>query len=162
MLGRVAFANFQRTADRRTWGNTAEKQAWLRTQNANLREFFPGYGREIVGLPATADLNTQLDELYRWRHEPRLNDSAAGQALADYLRTRDYIVRRWQSEFGATETGWRTGVNGALYRRQLKFKGEQLSGQVPDFLPLYNQILARELQEPEAGQQPIQLAGVTF
>ncbi len=164
MLGRVAYANFQRQADRRI-GDTAQRQQWLRQQHAQLRQFFPGYGRTIPGLPATADLNTQIDELKRWEGEPRLASTDAGQGLAIYLQARERIVRRWQWQFGKTETGWRTGVNGALYRRQLRSLGERLSdpnGDYPGFLPLYNQILSRELAEPEAGQKPITLAGVDF
>jgi hypothetical protein len=162
MLGRLAYANFQRTADRRYQNNPTMGDQWLRQQRFNLMQFYPGYGREVTGLPASSDINTQINELYRWEQNEVLANSSVGRSLQEYLRARDNVARQWMMNYGTSDTGWRTGTNGVLYRASLKQLGESLSRENPDFQPLYTQILLRELQEPEAGQTPVELAGVQF
>ena len=162
MLGKVAYANFQRAADQR-FRDADQKQQWLRQQQASLMSYFPGFGREIPGLPATADINTQIQELYRWSLEPALAESSVGGSLATYLTMRDSVIQRTKLIYGyKTDTGFRTGVNAAVYRAQLRQLGMKLSEENPDFVPVFSQILLRELQEPEAGQSPVNLAGVEF
>jgi hypothetical protein len=162
MLGRVAYANFQRSADRR-FQDTNVRQQWLRQQQASLMAYFPGFGRAIPGLPATHDLNSQIQELYRWEQDDRLGQSSVGTTLRTYLDTRDNVVRRTMAINGyKTDTGWRTGKNAVVYRAQLRALGQKLSKENPDFVPIYTQILLRELQEPEAGQASVELAGVSF
>jgi len=165
-VGRVAYSNFQRQADRR-FQDAGQRTVWLQNTNSALRELFPGYGENIVGLPAKPSLGDsrtgQLGELYRWAGEERLAKSEVGQLLDTYLKRRNAVVRLTQQEYGyTTETGFRTGVKAAINRRQLRELGQRLAAENAAFIPLWQQILSRELEEPEATMQPVNLGGVTF
>jgi hypothetical protein len=165
-LGRVAYSNFQRQADRR-FEDAGQRTVWLQNTHSSLQELFPGYGQNIVGMPAKPSLGNsrtgQIGELYRWANDPRLAESDAGIALGKYLMRRDAVIRLTQSEYGyTTETGWRTGVRAVMNRRQLRSVGKTLAGEHPGFISLWQQILSRELEEPEATMQPVNLGGQTF
>jgi len=161
-LGRIAYNNMQRQADRR-YGSSPEGTAWLRGQYTALMETYPGYGQPITGMPAKPSLDVQVAELYRWRDEPRLTESPVGVTLEKYLRQRDAVIRRTMQDLGyQTEISFRSGKNAALYRAQLRGLGERLVSENPQFLALWEQILSRELDEPEATLGPVNLAGVEF
>ena len=124
---------------------------------------YPGYGRPIIGLPAKPSLDQQVAELYRWSEDERLSGSAVGQSLATYLAQRDLVIRRTQTSLGyQTDTGFRQGQQAAMYRKQLRNYGERLVNENPDFLSLWEQVLGRELDEPEDTLGPVNLAGVEF
>jgi hypothetical protein len=161
-VGRVGYANFQRQADIR-FQNEEQKVLWLRNAHSSLQVLFPGYGNPIAGTPTKPSLDQQIAELYRWNDEPRLSDTEPGQALLRYLATRDQVIRLTQTRLGYTsDVGFRTGKLSALYRRQLRATGASLIEQYPEFLALWQQVLARELEEPESTNAPVNLAGVRF
>ncbi len=161
-LGRIAYNNMQRVADRR-YSNSNEGTNWLRQQYTLLMEKYPGYGQPITGMPQKPSLDEQVDELYMWEAEPRLGDSVVGQSLAEYLVQRDRVVRRTMQDLGyQTEISFRSGKNASRYRAQLRAFGQHLVDENPDFLPLWEQILSRELDEPESTLGPVNLAGVEF
>ena len=161
-VGRISYANFQRQADRR-FDDQAQKTLWLRNAHSSLQVLFPGYGQPIVGLPARPGLDAQIDELYSWSGDERLDKSESGIALALYLRYRDQVINLTQTRLGYTsDTGFRTGKLSTMYRRQLRGQGMSLVEQYPEFLSLWQQILSRELEEPEATMSPVNIAGVGF
>jgi hypothetical protein len=161
-VGRVAYSNFQRQADLR-FDDAEQKTLWLRNAHSSLQVLFPGYGNPIAGTPTKPSLDQQIEELYRWENDIRLSDSEPGQALLKYLTLRDQIIRLTQTRLGYTsDVGFRSGKLAALYRRQLRATGASLIEQYPEFLALWQQILARELEEPESTNAPVNLAGVRF
>ena len=161
-LGRVGYANMQRQADRR-FDNAEQKTLWLRGAHSSLQVMFPGYGQPIAGLPERPGLDAEIAELQRWAEEPRLADTEAGKALVEYLAFRQNVVRLTLSKLGYTSpTGFRTGKLSAVYRMQLRARGQALVSEYPEFLSVWQQILSRELEEPQATLAPVNLAGVTF
>jgi len=161
-LGRIAYSNFQRGADRRFQDET-QKTLWLRNAHSGLSELFPGYGQTIPGLPAKPSLDMQIAELQAWANEPRLADSDTGKALTEYMNYRQSVIRLTQTTLGYTsDTGFRSGTRSAVYRRQLRARGQALVAQYPEFLSVWQQILSRELEEPEATLAPVNIAGVSF
>ena len=165
-LGRVSYTNFKRMADRR-FRDDPMGQVWLRNMHSGLRELFPGYGTANIGMPEKPSLGDervgQIGELYAWSGEQRLNGTDVGQALATYLRMRDYVVRESQFRYGySTSTGWRTGVKMSVHRRRLEMLGQSLAAKTPEFVPLWQQILSREIQAVEQTPPPVNLGGVSY
>ena len=122
------------------YGDTPEVQAHLREFRALLRDQLPGFDTYIPGVPDRPKLDVQLRELEAAIADDRF-DTPAKQILAEYFEIRQMMLDDLAVK-GVTLKATKTG---APHRELLFNFGAALSQQHPEFQPLWNRVLSREV-----------------
>lgn len=120
---------------------TDEDRAWLRDIESQIRREYPGFG-DRMGVAERADPETVMLELESAVQDDRILDTDAGKGLALYMRARQKIVDYAHDEGYA-------GINSAQAlagdREWLSGIGNDIAIEHPDFGPLWDQVLSREV-----------------
>ena len=106
---------------------------------------FPGYYEPNAGIPQRPDNEQLIRELYNWIDTPELFNTNAGQGLARYLRSRNVALAS-AAQLGISEGGFRSAKATRAHRYWLQQQGRYLATMYPEFGPLFDQILLREVE----------------
>jgi hypothetical protein len=157
LLGNIAYDVAKQKVEGRT---DRAANLWKRDMRLKLRLEYPGFDVDIRGMPQTADTATKIAELERWKDDPRLADSNAGQAVAVYLQLR----RRAELESynrGLSPDSWKGSQTMQPWRQWLRDSADALVEVFPEFGQLWFDIFRWELTEDES-PEVLALGGMTF
>jgi hypothetical protein len=159
LVGQVAYKHAKDAVGDRT---DTPARRWLRDTHIALMRDYPGFGlRDLPGVPGRATTEQQLLELDRWPDEPRLWDSNAGKGLQVYLEMRIQAQSR-AVESGYMPDSFRSAKSLKYVREWLRASAAEIMSQYPDFGQLWFDIFATELEDDEAEDEPLTLAGTSF
>ena len=79
--------------------------------------------RTIVGLPATVNVELQVEELNKWANEPKLSNTQVGQDLKRILSLFDVFSKKSFAE-GYSQDGWRSSRK---YIKERKFLRDEIA-----------------------------------
>ena len=156
ILGSIAWENFMLSSA------PGRKPYWLRSdeqastdktlKKMSLKGQYPGWGTNVAGVPQKPELDTVIQEFYRWKDNTVLSESEAGKGLALYLKARDNA--KLESErLGYSPNSFRS-VRGLVNIRQyLEDYAEYTIQQYPDFQYIWNSYLKNELLDTEKDEQ---------
>lgn len=141
---RVAAMKYRKAQESVGDAPTAVQKAWLREVREALVDDYPGYEPEKFELGRTEVAIRQLRSAV---NDPKVAKTDAGQALAAYMRARDKAVEAAQA---AGYAGFGRANAMAPVRAWLRDIADTLTEEHPDFLPLYDRVLEREMKDDEA------------
>lgn len=147
-LGRIAYERMRMAyIDPRTGRTRTDPVATLVLRNYRLQlaTEYPGFDSITPGLAEPIPTEQLISELYDWEREPRLAETQAGRAVMTYLSYRDWAIAQASAQ-GITERGFGTAQRTEYLRFMLSNIGRQLVEQYPQFGPVWEQVLSRELQ----------------
>lgn len=159
MLGSVAYERLRRRAVATGTRNRPEVAAYLRAIRYHYMEVYPGYGFENIGVVRQPDQRQFMVEFDRWRTDPKLSQTLAGQGLSRYLAARDRALALAAGEYKVSEEGFATAKATAVLREYLLDLGVNLTRRYPDFGVIFQRHYLWEVEAPEA-EAPAGLMGV--
>jgi hypothetical protein len=126
---------------------TDEQRAALREYQDQLMEEHPGYRPEgVAGIPERYSNEEQIEQLYRAVEIDAVADTPAGQALAEYLTLRDRVSEQARSITG-DPGAFRSRAAFASSREWLRSWAMDLTYRHPEFSPMWERVLSRELED---------------
>ena len=113
------FMEEKRITTLQTYDITDPYQNALRTKQLQLdrdiaRLKYPGFDSTVPGLPQTATLDMQFDEIQRWSNNPKMSATAVGRDVEVVLG----VIKRLEEEsvsMGLSKYGWKLGLAIFLY-----------------------------------------------
>ena len=147
LLGAVALDAYERKINI-IGNNTAPAKALRDAKKKQLEEQYWGYGQpSIVGSPAKPSIDMQIEQLIKMVDDPALAKFDTVQSAKKYLAIRQDIINSFVNA-GLSETIWKTSSKYAATRAALRNEALKLIEENPDFGPMFDTLLSREL-EPE-------------
>lgn len=147
LLGAVALDAFERKINI-IGDNSAPAKALRDAKKKQLEEQYWGYGQpSIVGSPAKPSIDMQIEQLIKMVDDPALAKFGTVQSAKKYLAIRQDIINSFVNA-GLSETIWKTSSKYAATRAALRNEALKLIEENPDFGPMFDTLLSREL-EPE-------------
>ncbi len=147
LLGAVALRQYEAEIGI-TNNNTVVARTLRNEKKKELQHRYWGYGQpEIVGEPAQPSIDMQIEQLERMVQDPLLKDNSVVITTKKYLDARQQIIDGFV-DAGLTETIWKTSSKYIGVRLALRQIADELMVENPDFGPLFDQLLSKEL-EPE-------------
>jgi len=139
-----------------------QKPYWLRSdeqatidktnKKMALKAQYPGWGTDIPGVPQKPELDSVIEEFYKWRNNEVLRESEAGKGLALYLKARDNA--KLESErLGYSPNGFRSARVLNNLRLYLDDYAQWVIEQYPDFQYIWNSYLKNELLDTAKDEQ---------
>lgn len=122
---------------------TKEERDWLREWRLYLREEYYGY-RDQSGMPKRPDDEGMILEAYRAVEMPQVLATPQGKALKEYLEYRDAAMETAKAQGFAS---FREADALLEVRIWLRDHGEYLAQTVPEFEPLWDILLSREVRD---------------
>ena len=141
---RVAGAKYRAARERVGPSPSASQKAWLRSIRDALVAEYPGYEPEKF---EAGTVETKIRSLQAAVDEPAIAKTEAGKALAKYLAAREKAVAAANAKGLA---GFGRAKSMRSTRTWLRDIAETLSAEHPQFLPLYERVLEREMIDDEA------------
>jgi hypothetical protein len=147
LLGAVALDAYERKIN--IIGNNTDAARALRdAKKKQLEQQYWGYGQPgIVGSPTKPSIDMQIEQLIKMVDDPALAKFDTVQSAKKYLAIRQDIINTFVNA-GLSETIWKTGSKYAATRAALRNEALKLIEENPDFGPMFDTLLSREL-EPE-------------
>jgi len=147
LLGSTALEQYERETG--IFGNnTAGAKALRDAKKKELEQRYWGYGQPgIVGSPTQPSIDMQIDQLIKMVNDPDLQNFDTIKSAKLYLEARQQVIDSFVAA-GLSETIWRTSSKYAGVRAALRNEADKLIRDNPDFGPMFDQLLAREI-EPE-------------
>jgi len=145
LLGAVAMDQYEREMG--ISGNNTEVAKTIRdSYKKKLMDQYWGYGQPgIVGSPTQPSTDMQIDQLIKMVDDPKLQDNEQVQSIKLYLAQRQNLINITKATVNS-ETIWKTSRNYAGARQTLRQYADTLITQNPRFGPIFDQLLAKELQ----------------
>ena len=105
-----------------------------------------GYGQPgIVGSPTQPSTDMQIEQLQKMVSDPELQDNEQVKSIKLYLEQRQNLINITKATQDS-ETIWKTSRNYAGARQMLRQYADTLISQNQKFGPIFDQLLAKELQ----------------
>jgi hypothetical protein len=147
LLGAVALDAFEREIN--IIGNNSKEAKALRDRKKKqLQQQYWGYGTPgIVGSPTKPSIDMQIEQLIKMVNDESLSSFSTVQSAKKYLAIRQDIINSFVNA-GLSETIWKTSAKYAATRAALRNEALKLIEENPDFGPMFDTLLSREL-EPE-------------
>lgn len=123
-----------------------KRNRYLALQQINAREMFPGYDQAIVGLPATVNVELQVEELGKWANEPKLSNTRVGQDIKRILSLFDLFSKKSFAE-GYSKDGWRSSRKYIKERKFLRDEIAKLTMRNDDFYFVAQRVLLPYIAE---------------
>ena len=128
--------------------NTVVARTLRNEKKKELQQRYWGYGQpEIVGEPAQPSIDMQVEQLERMVQDPLLKDNSVVITTKKYLDARQQVIDGFV-DAGLSETIWKSSSKYIGVRLALRQIADELMVENPDFGPLFDQLLSKEL-EPE-------------
>ena len=156
ILGSMAWERFMlsEAPGQKPYWLRSDEQAQIDKTNKKmaLKAQYPGWGTNIAGVPQKPELDSVIEEFYKWRNNPILDESEAGKGLALYLKARDNA--KLESErLGYSPNGFRSARALSNVRLYLDDYAQWVIEQYPDFQYIWNSYLKNELLDTEKDEQ---------
>ena len=120
----------------------------MNTEKKELEQRYWGYGQPgVVGSPTQPSIGMQIDQLEKMIQDPSLQNNSVVISAQKYFALRQQIIDGFVTA-GLSETVWKTSSKYVALRNALRNEAFKLVQENPKFGPLFDQLLAREL-EPE-------------
>ena len=110
------------------------------------RNKYPGFDSTIPGLPQTATLEMQYEELKNWKNSRKLSQTNVGKDLRVVFGMIDTLEKRSLNS-GLSRDGWRTSRSMLKERQQLRDMIGKLINKNPDFQLVAERVLLPLFQE---------------
>lgn len=83
--------------------------------------------------------------------DPKITSTAAGRTLVQYWNIRRDVVAQAEANGLGTDEygGWRSADAGLVFREYLRYVGNQLTLQEPEFARLWDEFLSEEFKDDE-------------
>ena len=147
LLGAVALRQYEAGIGI-TNNNTVVARTLRNEKKKELQQRYWGYGQpEIVGEPAQPSIDMQVEQLERMVQDPLLKDNSVVITTKKYLDARQQVIDGFV-DAGLSETIWKSSSKYIGVRLALRQIADELMVENPDFGPLFDQLLSKEL-EPE-------------
>lgn len=150
-LGRIAYERIRRVYTNPQTGRTRSDTTtttMLRNFRLALANEYPGFDIVTPGLAEPIPRDQIIAEIETWAGEPRLTSTQAGTAAMQYLGARRWAISQ-ATAMGITPTGFATARRTEYLRYWLASIGSQLVQQYPEFGPMWEQVLSRELEQDQ-------------
>ena len=124
----------------------------LNRYRIELRALYPGsaleFGTGVSGIPSRASNDDKIDDLRKLiDNEPDMvANNPAINAASVWLTAYDYAVTEWEARGNIADT---TAQEFWRQRQVLMKAGEYLSQQIPEFVPLWEEVLKRKVDADE-------------
>tara|TARA_R100000808_G_C2152951_1_gene162759 strand:- start:808 stop:5586 length:4779 start_codon:yes stop_codon:yes gene_type:complete len=147
LLGAIALRTYEQEIG--IVGNNSEAARNLRNaKKKELEQRYWGYGQPgVVGSPTQPSIGMQIDQLEKMIQDPSLQNNSVVISAQKYFALRQQIIDGFVTA-GLSETVWKTSSKYVALRGALRNEAFKLVQENPKFGPLFDQLLAREL-EPE-------------
>ena len=147
LLGAIALDAYEREINI-IGNNTNEAKARRNAKKKQLEQQYWGYGQPgIVGSPTKPSIDMQIEQLIKMVNDESLSSFDTIQSAKKYLAIRQDIINSFVNA-GLSETIWKTSSKYAATRAALRNEANKLIIENPDFGPMFDTLLSREL-EPE-------------
>lgn len=147
LLGAVALDAYERKINI-IGNNTAAAKALRDAKKKQLEQQYWGYGQPgIVGSPTKPSIDMQIEQLIKMVNDESLSKFSTIESAKKYLAIRQDIINTFVNA-GLSETIWKTSSKYAATRAALRNEALKLIEENPDFGPMFDTLLSREL-EPE-------------
>ncbi len=144
---RVAAEMYQQAKDKVSANPTDEERLWLRQVKAQLVQDYPGYGDQ-PGVPKKAELPFAIAELEKAAKDDALDGTPAGVALNTYLQARTQALTVMeQGGLSPKLTG--SSKAAVPVRDWLRAVGAALVREHPEFAPMWDEMLSREIYDDD-------------
>ena len=145
------FMEEKRITTLQTYDITDPYQNALRTKQLQLdrdiaRLKYPGFDSTVPGLPQTATLDMQFDEIQRWSNSPKMSATAVGRDVEVVLG----VIKRLEEEsvsMGLSKDGWKTSRGMLGHRQRLRDIIGRLINNNPEFSIISERLLLPLFQE---------------
>tara|TARA_B100001939_G_scaffold40795_1_gene31655 strand:- start:3418 stop:8094 length:4677 start_codon:yes stop_codon:yes gene_type:complete len=145
LLGAVALDKFER--DLGIVGDNTEPARYVRNRyKKELMDKYWGYGQpNIVGSPNKPTIDMQITQLEKMVKDPELQNNKQVITINKYLKQRQMVIDLLVDQ-GESETAWKQSNKYIAVRQILRKYADNLIDENPDFGPIFDQLLAKELQ----------------
>jgi hypothetical protein len=145
LLGAVAMDQYEREVG--IAGNNTEAAKTIRDKyKKQLMDQYWGYGQPgIVGSPTQPSTDMQIEQLQKMVNDPELQDNEQVKSIKLYLEQRQNLINITKATQDS-ETIWKTSRNYAGARQMLRQYADTLITENQKFGPIFDQLLAKELQ----------------
>ncbi len=145
LLGAVAMDEYERLIG--ISGNNTDAAKTIRDKyKKQLMDQYWGYGQPgIVGSPNQPSTDMQIEQLIKMSNDSELQDNEQIKSIKLYLEQRQNLINITK-ETQDSETIWKTSRNYAGARQMLRQYADTLITQNQKFGPIFDQLLAKELQ----------------
>lgn len=146
-IGRYIYAQ----AEKRVSANpTKSEKEWLAQVKEKLRDEYPGYGRQVPGMPARSELIDVIPQLQAAIVDKRLRGTRQAEAARLYLLARER-AGAYITELGFQPFDKRTGeISSAAAaepaRLWLAQAAALLNERYPEWQPFYDAVFSREVE----------------
>jgi hypothetical protein len=126
--------------------NTDAAKAIRDDYKKQLMDQYWGYGQPgIVGSPTQPSTDMQIEQLIKMVDDPKLQDNEQVKSIKLYLEQRQNLINITKATVDS-ETIWKTSRNYAGARQMLRQEADKLITENQKFGPIFDQLLAKELQ----------------
>ena len=145
LLGAVAMDEYERLMG--ISGNNTDPAKTIRDEyKKQLMDQYWGYGQPgIVGSPNQPSTDMQIEQLIKMSNDSELQDNEQIKSIKLYLEQRQNLIN-FTIKTQDSETIWKTSRNYAGARQILRQYADTLITQNQKFGPIFDQLLAKELQ----------------
>jgi len=158
-LGRVAYEKARgQVTNSEGLRTDAPAVQWLRNYRYQLQVDYPGFDRVTVGLTENVPREQVIAEMEGWANSPDIMATDAGYATVQYLQARSQAYAS-AARLDISRQGFTSAKKTRYLRDWLRKVAESILMTNPDFGPVWEQVLSREIEERD---EPQELLGVSF
>jgi hypothetical protein len=124
-------------------------KAEMKKTNALLKKTYPMWSPSASGDQEEID---QLQEIERMVRDKKVLATPGGKALKEYWDYRNQRVAKIIKDAPSMDNdAWKKSPSATRLREKLIDKGEEIIAKTPEFTAMWENILSREFEPPEAG-----------
>jgi hypothetical protein len=131
-----------------TMQNSVRGKKLLSDYRQFLQETYPYWNPELNGVLSKDRRDEQIRELSNALKESTLSDNPAAVAAKTYMDFRDQKIAEIKAKY-PTLKNWQQSAKTEFERRQLTALGDGLAASIPQFTPLWQNVLSNEYLVPE-------------
>ena len=156
LLGAVALDKFEREIG--IVGINTDAARFVRNEyKKELMSKYWGYGQpNIVGSPSKPTIDMQIEQLEKMVNDNSLQNNEQVQTIKKYMQEREKLIN-FLVDQGESKTAWKTSNKYIAFRQYLRGYGDSLIEENPKFGPIFDQLLAKELQPEYEDELLLQL-----
>ncbi|NNL48234.1 MAG: hypothetical protein HKO76_07695, partial [Acidimicrobiia bacterium] len=160
-LGRIAYEKARQQVMDHTGTLRTDEPAvtWLRNYRFQLQVAYPGFDRVTVGLTEQVPREDLIAEMETWVDSPAMMQTPTAYAVTQYLRARSQALADAEARHGISPQGFAVAKSTRYLRDWLRKVAQSLVLSNPEFGPVWEQVLGREIEEQD---EPLELLGVNF
>lgn len=131
--------------------NSPQIKSVLSDYRAMLEEQYPYWNPELNGVLSKDRRTEQIRQLELAINDPQMANNAVAVAAKTYMDFRAQKIAEINAKY-PTLKNWQQSSKTILERQQLTALGDGLAASIPQFTPLWQNVLSNEYSIPEAGK----------